>query len=424
MRRFFTDAAFTATSQLVSALAAFAIQIYVARTVSLVDYGQYASIQAFVLLVEAIFIARGGEVALQYIGQNWKLNMPRALWFRNRLCKMDAKFNVLIYFAVIAVGFGISSILNFNWSWLALLALTIPAQVGYGVFKSTFIVAGRFQQLAYLEIVYSILLVVLTWVLVTWKGVLGFIFAMVFGAMIKTLLARAYSQTFWPVGLKAVPPDNAMGHGGEFFLNANIHSIVRNSLMNGASQGDLLILNAMQGPEAAALYKVAKTTAAIPVRVVTPVWVVLRARIMSAMRGQDFSRIQYMLILAGVILVVIGAVGAVPLSLYAQPLITLAFGDAYGAASSAAIWLLLGTWIFGAVSGWLNFACVITSKKYFGSLIYSVWAAVVLLGGIYWGGEAATNMAIVAAVGMGLASLIGWVYFMRKDAWIDDTQKK
>ena len=418
MRRFLSDAAFTAFSQLVSALVAFAIQVYVARTVSLADYGQYASIQAFVLLVEAIFIARGGEIALQYIGQNWKINMPRALWFSKRLCLLDAIFNTLIYFVVIVLGYMLSSILNFNWEWLALLALTIPAQIGYGVFKSTFVVDGRFRQLAYLEITYSIVLVALVMLLVAWNGILGFVLALALGAAIKTVLARAYSQRYWPAGLEADPPEGVMSDNSELFWNANLHSVLRNSLMNGASQGDLLILNAMQGPEVAALYKVAKTTAAIPVRVVTPVWVASRSRIMSSMRRQDFARIRYMLVVAGAALVAAGAAGAVPLSHFAQPLIALAFGEAYGAASSAALWLLLGTWIFGAVSGWLNFACVITSKKIVGSIIYFVWAVVVLVGGLCWGRESATNMAVVSALGMALASLIGWTYFMRKDAWI------
>lgn len=418
MRRFLSDAAFTAFSQLVSALAAFAIQVYVARAVSLADYGQYASIQAFVLLVEAIFIARGGEIALQYIGQNWKINMSRALWFSKRLCLLDARFNTLIYFVVIVLGYMLNTILNFNWEWLALLALTIPAQIGYGVFKSTFVVDGRFRQLAYLEIIYSIVLVVLVMLFVAWNGILGFVLALALGAAIKTILARAYSQRYWPAGLKADPPEGVMSYNSELFWNANLHSILRNSLMNGASQGDLLILNAMQGPEVAALYKVAKTTAAIPVRVVTPVWVVLRSRIMSSMRRQDFARIRYMLVVAGTVLVAAGAAGAVPLNHFAQPLIALAFGEAYGAASSAALWLLLGTWIFGAVSGWLNFACVITSRKIVGSIIYFVWAVVVLVGGLFWGRESATNMAVVSALGMALASLIGWTYFMRKDAWI------
>lgn len=122
---------------------------------------------------------------------------------------------------------------------------------------------------------------------------------------------------------------------------------------------------------------------------------------------------------SGFALVVVGAIGALPLSYYTKQFITYAFGEDYGAASSAALWLLSGTWLFGAVSGWLNFACVITSRKFAGSFIYFVWAVVVAVGGLFWGWESATNMAVVSAMGMGSASLFGWIYYMRRDSWFD-----
>ncbi len=417
MKRFLSDAAFTSVSQLFSAIAALIMQVYVARTVSVTDYGQFAAIQAFVLLVEAVFIARGGEVAMQFVGHNWKTDMPRALWFSKRLCMLDAKYNSIIYLLVVVFGFLLSSFLNFHWGWLAVLALTIPAQIGYGVFKSVFVADGRFRQLALLEIVCSIILIALTLFFVSWLGILGFIVAVVVGAAAKTLLAHQYSQGFWPKDLRVPEADMIVEETTPVFRASNAHSIFRNALMSGSSQGDILLLNALQGAEVAALYKAAKTVAAVPVRVVTPAWVVMRSRILSAMRQRNFQRIRQLLTVSGVFLVVCGVVCAIPLFFYASQIMGLVFGDAYRSASHAAVWLLLGTWMFGAVSGWLNFACVITSRKMAGTLIYFVWAFVVLVGGLMWGAESASNMAMVAALGMGLASLSGWIYFMRDQAW-------
>lgn len=418
MRRFFSDAAFTSLSQFFSAIAALVMQVYVARTVPLEDYGKFAAIQAFVLLIEAVFVARGGEVAMQFVGHNWKTDMPRALWFSKYLCALDAKYNSIIYLLVVVSGFLLASLLNFHWEWLAVLALTIPAQIGYGVYKSVFVADGRFRELALLEIVCSLMLISLTLVFVSLLGIVGFIAALVASAVVKTLLTRLCSLGFWPKGLQVSKSFHFVDRSDPMFRAANVHSIVRNGLMSGASQGDILLLNALQGPEVAALYKVAKTVAAVPVRVVAPVWVVMRSRILSAMRLQNTHRIRQILFAAGIFLVFVGIVCAVPLLLYADKLMVLVFGDAYLPASHAALLLLLGTWMFGAVSGWLNFACVITSHKMAGTLIYFVWAFVVLAGGLMWGGESASNMATVAALGMGLASISGWFYFMRDKAWI------
>lgn len=419
MRRFLSDAAFTVTSQLVSAMGALVIQIYVARTVSLGDYGRYAVIQSFVLVVEAIFVARGGEVALQYIGQYWKVDMPRALWYRVRLGRLDARMNVFIYLLVVFVGYLLSARLNFRWDWLALLALSIPAQIGYGVWKSIFIVDGRLKNLAYLEIICSVLLVILTISFTTWLGIRGLLIAFVLGGAVKTLLTRSISQGYWPSGLVAVPPGEYDEMAMSRFRSANIHSIVRNAFTTGASQGDLLLVNALRGPEAAGLYKAAKTIAAIPIRAVTPAWVALRPRIMASMRNHDVGRVRRLLILPGALLAGLGVIGALPLARYGEALVTFAFGDTYCAATSVALWLLLGTWVFGAVSGWLNFACVITSRKIAGSMIYFIWLAGIIVGGVLWGKESATAMGMVAAASMALAALAGWVYFMRADAWVD-----
>lgn len=417
MIRFFSDAVFITASQFVSAIGTFIVQVYVVRTVQVSDYGQYAAIQALVSLVEAVFVARGGEVALQFIGQYWQVDMARALGYRSRLDYLEARLNFLIYFFVVMAGYSLSAVLNFRWGWLALLALTIPSQIGYGVSKGVFIVAGRLKSLAVLEMICTAVFVVLAITCTAWLGIQGLLIALVVNSVVKTALARWFSKDFWSAGLVAV----ASGYDDELnkslFRSANIHSIVRNTFMNGASHGDVLLVSALRGPEAAGLYKAAKTIAAIPVRAVAPAWIALRPRIMASWRKHDVHRIRLLLILPGALLTAFGVIGIFPLVKCGEVLVTLAFGDSYRAATAVALWLLLGTWILGAVTGWLNFACAITTRKMAGSLIYLLWFVCMLAGGVVWGKNSATAMAIVATGSMSLTAFAGWACFMRVSAW-------
>jgi len=420
VKRFLSDAVFTTVSQIVVALVAIGIQVYVVRTVSLSEYGQYATVQAFVLFVEAVFVGRGGEVALQYIGKCWHVDMPRAFWYRSKLLRMDMKANVIIYAITILVGVIFGSFINLNLEWLIILALTIPAQIGYGVWKSVFIVDGRLKQQASFEICYTLILGISVFLLINLAGIAGLLIALVLASFLKTMLARMITQHYWPRNLVAVPPSNNESESGNQFRNANVHAIVRNSFMNGALQGDLLLINALRGPEAVALYKVAKTIAAIPIRVVVPIWVVLRPRIISAMREQSFNRLRRLLIFPAVIFAFIGLLFVWPMLNYGESLIVSIFGDQYSAATPLAYWLIIGTWCFGAITGWLNFACVITTRKLVGSMIYLLWFAGVVVGGMFWGKSSVESMAMVVAASMVAAAFVGWIYFLRESSWIED----
>lgn len=424
MRRFFSDAAFTASSQLFSALSTLGIQIYVVRSVSLGEYGQYAAVQAYVSLIEAIFVARGGEVALQYLGKYWRLNNTYVLWYKHYLVRFDVRMNIAIYAATLLLGYFLGSMFSFKWEWIALLALNIPAQIGYGVWKSVFIVDSKLKQMAYFEIGCSIFLAVVALSASALMGIVGLILAMVLTTLFKTILARQITQRYWPANSHPASPPPQLNRDDNLFRNANVHSVVRNTFMNGAAQGDVLLLNALRGPEAVALYKIAKMIAAIPVRAIAPAWVALRPRIIECMRSNNIKRLHRLLILPASILVVVGGLIAWPLAHYGDTLLALGFGEAYAATLSPALWLMLGTWMFGAISGWLNLACVISPHKTVGTMIYAIWFAGVLLGGLLWGKESATAMAMVAGLSMVIAALAGWGYFLRTDAWVNKITAK
>ena len=421
MKTFLSDISVIALSQVISAVSILLIQIYVARTVPVAEYGMYASIQATVTLIEAVFVARGGEVALRYIGRHWSINMPLALWYRRKLIQLDVKANLLIYAAIVGSGYLLSFTLNFDPFFLAVLALTIPAQIGYGVWRATFIAAHRLKELAYIEIFYSVLVFLLATGLTSLFAIKGLICGLVIGALTKTLLTRNIAIRFWPKGLMLKEIDYGDSISSASFRQANGHSVFRNALMNGAAQGDIIILNALGGPQSAALYKVAKTIAAIPVRVTAPVWAAIRPRIMAAHRHGEFDLIRKLLVLPALILSFIGITAITFLENHLTLIIVAMYGEPYQAAGPVVFWLLIGTWIFGAVTGWLNFVCVISNRKSAGSSIYMIWLLAILIGGLLWGDKSEINMAMVAAAGMTLSAIAGWLYFTRRSAWTENT---
>lgn len=71
MRRLISDVSLTAISQGAAMLSLIAIQVLLARSVSIEEFGRLAAAQALVQLVEAALVARGTEAAMQILGHHW-----------------------------------------------------------------------------------------------------------------------------------------------------------------------------------------------------------------------------------------------------------------------------------------------------------------------------------------------------------------
>lgn len=419
MKRFFSDAAITAFAQFCGAGAALLIQIISTRYLLVAEYGAFSTIQAVILITEAVFLARGGEIALDYIGKFWEKDSLKVAYFKKKLFYFEIKYNLYVYIGVTVFSAVLFRFVDFSFEWLLLLAISIPLQSGYGVAKSILTVAGDFRVLSLLEIMNSAFLVLTGIVFISRFGVYGLISTVLCAALLKNvsyLFAVRYLY-----GDRFSKDAGSLSHFDrvEFrFFSANVYSVVRNFLMNFSSQGDLIILSLFQGPEAVANYKIAKTISSIPVKLVAPVWVVMRSRIMMLIRTNDISNLRMKILKTAFLLILFGAILSVPVTLMGEVIISKAFGEEYINSISACAWLLAGSWIFGALSGWLSFACVISPKKNIGIYIYGAWAIVVLVGGFSWGGESYSAMAATSCFGMLLSSVIGWLFFMRRSAWV------
>src|SRR5690606_20963219 len=98
-------------------------------------------------LGEAIFVARSGELALQTVGKNWVLaRYAQARRDATRLLRLDLVLNGVLYAATVALALAVARFTELNAAYISALALMIPAQAGYGVYKSLFISTSKLKQ--------------------------------------------------------------------------------------------------------------------------------------------------------------------------------------------------------------------------------------------------------------------------------------
>jgi len=178
----FKKIGYVTLSHFISSVVLFTVQVFLARTLKLSEFGALAIIQACANLIEGLVISRASDVALHLIGSNWNKSHSKAIGYIRTLAKDEYIWNFSFYFLLLIVAFPLASYLNVNYLYFVIIGLSIPAHSGYGVSKSIFIIDGKLKQLALFEIGYSIFFIIVVFVFVKLYGILGFLWAIVFSA--------------------------------------------------------------------------------------------------------------------------------------------------------------------------------------------------------------------------------------------------
>jgi O-antigen/teichoic acid export membrane protein len=419
MWRYISDAGIILISHFISAIGTFGIQIFLTQTLTLNEYGQYSILQATVSLIEGIFLARSGEVAMFVLGRAWATESGDFSILRRSLVGNDLRINLFIYLMVVIIGWLFGSVINLRFDLLVVLALTVPAQVGYGVSKSVFVLGGHLKKQAQFEVAMLLFYSLLAVMLSVYFGINGLIVAIVIERITKTVVARKMTDGLWPELKKVKIKSNYDSELLTQVRSGNVHAVIRNALMNAASQGDILLISILRGQEAAGLYKVGKSIAAIPIKAINPLWYALRPRIVSFIRAKMFRELRSTLNRASLAVFLLGILIAWPIFYRGEWLVGYLFGMRYVSAFEISLWLMIGTWVSGASLGWLSFACVMSRQKVLGSVINLIWFLGTLIGGFMFGSQSNVHMAIVTSASMVLSSLVGWWVFMRDSVWSD-----
>lgn len=415
MRRLLSDTTYISASYFVLTLTQLGLQIYLVKATSPVEFGEYTVALSIESLVEAVFIARSGELALRYVGEYWVGgNYAMASAWAKRLTQLDWIINCSLCLLVIGFGFIFSNILNLNPVYLSILSLGIPFQVGYGVYKSIFIAAAKLKEQAVFEIAFSLFQALLGIVSIYFMGIIGFTLSLITATFLKNFLARTITNCWWPTQVKLDSNDSQEIINAKLWQSLGFYSILRNLFINGTNQADILIVNAVQGASSVAIYKVAKTLSSLPVRMIGPLWIALRPKMMQVWYTSRKKQMLKVVAIPSVLILTILALLFIPIKSIADDLILFLYNKNYVVGTVTFLILLIGTWIFGAATAWFNFWIIISEEKLAGVLAYGFLLGSIISTGFLYGQQSIEHMATAVCVSMIVTSILCWFIFLTK----------
>lgn len=407
LRRLSIDAGFTAFSQVAAMLAIIGLQVLLARSVDLAIFGMIAATQALVVLVEGALVSRGAETALQVMGARWKDGPAVLKAVARHLLIQDVILTGAGFLVFVAVGAAAAHLFGANPWMLAALACTIPLQINFGLRKNLFLLTDRIREQAIWEISVSVLQLALGVLLIPMFGAWGFVATLVGGAIAKNGLAHWMTRRYWaPIASATEAP--LPSDVSRTVRISSFHSVLRAMLSNAAVNIDVLILGLTGHPEIVGLYRVARTLAYMPVKVAAPVWVVLRPRLLSAYQADQFGRFCKIVAVAALGFACASVAVLTAGWLAARPLLGLFYGQAFTAAYAPLLILMVGSSVFGAVTGWLTFTMVIAHRKTLGTSIFALQLTLIAIGGLMLADGTAVGMAAVVAGCNLLVSALAW----------------
>jgi O-antigen/teichoic acid export membrane protein len=424
MRAFVTDAAASALSQVIAVIALIATQVVVVRTVDMASFGTYATATAICALLDMVYVARSGEVALQTIGAAWSTGRTGDV---RELAREITKRDLVIALAILAVAVPAAAFTAGRELSLAfcvsMLSIGTATQVGYGVSKTAFIVTRRLQEQARFEVVFSVLQWAACTVAVIVAGIRGLIAAQVATSLFKTVWARRCTAGWLERGsARSTTQSNRIHGAGLTTLEG--WAVVRNLLAALGQQADILMLAALRGGDAVALYRVARTLASIPTRCAAPVWVAVRPRLIAAWHAGDRDRLTRIVVLPAIGMLTTTVVGVLVGSAVGSRLLALVYGPEYVSALWPALVLIAGAGVFAGATGWLAIWVVASGHYALGIVPSLVLSVVVLIVGGTWSDGDPLRMALTVAGAMVCASALGWGILVRAIARIDDATKQ
>jgi O-antigen/teichoic acid export membrane protein len=389
---------------------AFLLQVIIARMLGLEHYGIYATNLAVVALAEVPIVVRSGEIAMRAMAGGGEIPGRYAAIVRV-MVRRDAKLFLAAYVVIVLLSWQLAGRFGLDAGLMSLLALSIPAQVGFGAYKGMFFALDRMQSLGAVELGYAAILIALS-VVGFWLGdIEGLAVATAVGAAVKTWLA------YWRIRDNLVGADRAAPASIANYTRDGLTSILRNGLSNGFSQLDIILLGQTQAPAMIALYKVGKSLTSLPIKAAFPMWRLLQPKIMSAAYAQDRAR-ERRVVMAGSIGFVVVMLAMLPVAvLFGEDLIALAYGEQFRGAFEYFLILLVGVWCLNGIAGWFAFWCVVTRSQLYGIYVHAFTFVALLVTGGFWGAESPEHMAYVVSSVMVGAALLAYYGLLRQSAF-------
>jgi O-antigen/teichoic acid export membrane protein len=352
------------------------LQIGIARLLGPSEFGIYSASLAIIALFEVPLVVRSGETAIRLLGERWRTGdglVPLAM----RMVRFDWILFLSTFLVIEAAIWTVRSRVGIDPWLVTILALMIPAQAGYGVYKSYFILLDKVTDMVRYEFTYALALASLNLIgLVGW-GLYGLAVSMPVACVAKTYLAYRYTRKYVPEPSDMVAAESRVPS----LTKLGFISITRNFFANALNQVDVILLGFLQKPEVVALYRVGKSLASLPTKVSFPVWRYLQPKFMEAIQSGHLAR-QRQIALSGAAVVLVVIVCLTPAVLiFGEDLLVSLYGEAYRGAFEHFLILSVGVCTFYGISGWFKFWAVLSNAQAFGIGVYATSVvAVVALG--------------------------------------------
>lgn len=390
------------------------VQVSAARGLGAAGYGQYAAASAFASILDATLAARSGELALQLVGRRWLAGeWASARATAERIVSRDLRLFGMVFMVAAAASVPLGGLFDAPAGALVGALLAVPFQSGYGLSKALFITTGRVRDQSVLEFAFAAAQAVLGVAAAFTGSVVVFTCALSGATLLKTLVAWHISRQWWPEipaeQLAAARADVAR----ESWIEAESHSIGRNTLQYAAAQLDTLVLAAAAAPSEVGLYKAARTLAALPGRAAGPVWAVVRPRLQRAWHERDAATVRRILRGPAVLFLLVG-LASLPVAWWLGPwVLRTSWGPAFDAATLPLVLLLVGTWVFAAATAWFPFWIVVAEQRWSGTRAYAILFLATLIGALAFGTRGAAWMAAAVSVASVLTAIWAWRELLR-----------
>ena len=349
----------------------FIANIMIVRELEVDSYGVFAFLLAIISIVEAPMISRGSELYLKNIGEYWHNGeYGKAVQNTKYLINMEIRVYFSVFLAFILLSILIFQFKDIDPIYLIVLALSIPFQIGYSVYKSHLTLVNEVFMLSIMEIIFAIFYLILIYVMVSIYGLIGLVLAISSSALIKTLISRF-------VFIKMLKKKNIDYHSiyaKKSIINykkRSLNSIYRNFTQSGIVQIDLIILGIFGQPTMVAFYKIAKTLAGLPLKVAIPIWKILYPDLVKSISTNNAqlkrTTIQKGMLATSIMLIVI----IIFSYFYGEQLIALIYGNDYVHAYIPFLILIVGYGLFFAINGWFKIWVALIEKISIGSYFYT-----------------------------------------------------
>ncbi len=380
----------------------FLTQVTLARLLGPNDYGKFAATVALIAIIEVPLIVRTSEIALRNLIK-LKDNLGIYISFEKNLLITDIKLLIGAYLFLLINSSWLSSLLEINIYQFIIMILVIPGQIGYGIYKSRFVIFDKIPQLVRIEFVYSLLY--MTSLVISYQvlGMFGLAGGLVLMMFIKTFLAYNLTKRYIPKfsGVSQLP--YKQNPADSFF------SIVRSTVANGINQIDLIILSFFQNSQDVALYRVAKTLASLPTKITFPIWRYLQPKLIFAIDNNDHKTTKKLIFSGTIISSSVVVLSFLITYFIGDIVIGTLYGTEYKKSFLPLLYLLFGIGLFNCVTGWFKIWSSVSSAQLSSVLIYlTIFIAFVSFGTLF-GRNSINEMAFTVSTVLACSSC--FIYF-------------